>query len=181
MTQTHPERRSHPVVRLLGAVAAVVAMLAGIALLLFAIFAQFDTRSAIHPLFRPAALYSSFDEPPARLADPSNAYAVTSLMARLDSCTVLPAGGGEPLSIERDATIEHRSVLRFEAEPGAYDVSCSPDDVWFEIYLGSEVEQAVKGYSGPVHPSVYYLVGMVVAFGVGSWLWKRYVKRPREW
>lgn len=181
MTDTHPESRTHPVVRVLGTVVAVLAMLTGVALLLLAIFAQFDTRSAIHPLFRPEAVHSSFDEPPAQLSDPSDAYAVTSLMARLDDCTVTSVPAGDEVRVDRDPSIEHRSVLRFRAEPGTYLVECQPADVWFEVYLGSEVEQAVKGYSGPVHPSIYYLVGMMASFGIGSWLWKAFVKRPREW
>ncbi|MCC2593364.1 hypothetical protein LKO27_08080 [Tessaracoccus sp. OS52] len=165
--------------RVLGMVIAVVAVLAGVGLLLLAIFAQFDTRSNIHPFFRPDAVYSSFDGP-AELRDPSNEYAITSLNSGLDECTVRSLNGPLELRPDADPYFTARSVFRFTAPPGTYQVTCSPD-VWFEIYRGADVELAVRGYEGSVHPSVYYLLGSAVFLGVGMWLWHRFVQKPKRW
>lgn len=166
-------------VRILGMAAAIVGVITGIGLLLVAIFAQFDTRSNVHPLFRPESLYSSFDGK-AELSDPSAEYAITSLNSRLDECTIRSLNGPLELRPEADPYFTDRSVYRFSVPPGSYDVSCEPD-VWFEIYRGADVEVAVRGYVGPLHPSVYYLAAAALFLGVGFWFWSRFVQRPRSW
>lgn len=166
-------------VRILGTVAAIVTMLVGISLLLLAIFAQFDTRSNVHPLFRPPALHSSFDGP-AVLDDPSDDYAITSLNSRLDECTVTSLNGPLELRPEADPYFTNRSVFRFTVPPGTYRVTCTPD-VWFEIYRDADVEVAVRGYVGPIHPSIYYLAGSALFLAIGMWFWHRFIQRPKVW
>lgn len=166
-------------VRVLGFVGAVMFMLAGLVLLLLGIFAQFDTRSNVHPIFRPDALYSSFDGV-AELDHPSRDYAITSLNSPLETCTVSSRSGPLELMPDQDPYFTDRSVFRFTAPPGSYDIVCEPD-VWFEVYPGADVEVAVRGYVGAVHPTVYYLGASVVCFVIGNVLWKRFVQRPRVW
>lgn len=173
------ERRPPLVLRVLGTVAAVALMLAGLVTLLLGLFAQFDTRSNVHPYFRPDALYSSFDGV-AQLSDPSKDYAITSLNHGLDSCTVSSRSGPLVLTPEADPYFTDRSVFRFTVPDGAYDVTCEPE-VWFEIYPGADVEMAVRGYVGPVHPTLYYFAASAVCFMAGSFLWKRHVQKPRVW
>lgn len=173
------EVKRHPVVRVIGGVAAAACMFAGLTALLLGIFAQFDTRSNVHPIFRPEALYSSFDGV-ANLSDPSRDYAITSLNSPLETCSISSRSGALELTLEPDPYFTDRSVFRFTVPAGAYDITCEPD-AWFEVYRGEDVEVAVRGYVGAIHPTVYYLVASVVLFFVGNFLWKRYVVRPRIW
>lgn len=163
--------------RVVGMLMAIVGFLGGTGLLMGAIVAQFDVKSMIRPT-GDVAIYSSFDNHPLQLE--AGSYAATSLHIRLTGCTVRSIYGGQTMKLTPDPYFTDRSVFRFDVGKGTYDVTCTPGEAWYEVYRGADVELAVKGYVGTVHPTVYLLIAAVPFFLVGSFFWARFVKRPRE-
>ena len=128
---------------------------------------------------RPEHIYHSSVGGPLVLTEPSAAYGITSMRGPLTECTVTEDDGGLVV-VTRDESITKRPAFRFTAEAGTYEIACTPD-LYFEVFRGEDLVRAARGYDGPVHPSVYFLAAATVTLGVGSFLWNRFVQRPRDW
>ena len=113
------------------------------------------------------------------LTEPYASYGLTSVRGPLRDCTIRGEDGSS-VEVYRDEEITKRPAFRFDAPAGTYEVSCEPDNVYFEIYTGDKLTLAAQGYDG-VHPSLIFLAGAAVTLPISGILWNRFVQRPRDW
>lgn len=164
--------------RALGIVGALVFVVGGLALLGLAVYMHFGVVANFNDHSKPDHVYgSAFDEPMV-LTEPYGSYAVTSLRGPLDACQI-EAEDGSTIETHLDDEIDQRPVFRFDAPAGTYAITCTPD-LYFEVFTADDIKLAAQGYVN-VHPSLYYLAGAAVALPIGSFLWNRFVMRPRDW
>ena len=173
-----PNRR--PVVKALGMLGAVLSTIVGLGLLAAAVYLQFGVVANFNQHSKPDDLYDSAGAKPLVLTAPYGSYGITSMDGALQACSLSPGSGGVAISPVLDPKVTKRPVLRFDAPAGTYTIACSPD-LWFQVFHGKDVVRAAQGFDGDVHPSIYFGAAAVGTLLLGSFLWNRFVQRPRDW
>lgn len=179
MSGSHQKKRRSPAARGLGLVASVILMLAGVACLAGAAYMHFGVIANFNEHSRPDHVYDSAGDDLMELTAPYGSYGITSVRAPLQDCTVASTDGAA-VEVYRDEEITKRPAFRFDAPAGTYEVSCTPE-AYFEVFDGADLLVAARGYGGGLHPSLYFLAGAAVLLPSASFLWNRFVQRPRDW
>lgn len=179
MSGSPQKKRRSPVARGLGLLASVILMLAGVGCLAGAAYMHFGVISNFNEHSRPDHVHDSAGDDLMELTEPYGSYGITSVRAPLQDCTVTSTDGVE-VEVYRDEEITKRPAFRFDAPEGTYEVVCTPE-AYFEVFNGDELLVAARGYGPGLHPSLYFLAGAAVLLPTASFLWNRFVQRPRDW
>ena len=175
----HPRRAHSLPVRVVGIVVALGGIIGGAALLILAVYQHCAITSNFHPDYRVDHVYeSAFDQP--LVIHEAGEYGITSMEGPLQEC-VLTAENGTVIRPVLDESIGKRPSFRFDSPARTYEITCTPDDLWFQVFKGEDLKRAAQGYDSPIHPSLYFIIGGVASSLVGTFFWNRFVQRPRDW